>query len=53
MTHFNMVRAVEKLADWNGGEASYVLPDTADGLDAVVLVQDGPGGRLLSAAKLP
>ena len=28
MTHFNMVRAVEKLADWQGGEARYVLPDT-------------------------
>ncbi|WP_440958535.1 DUF1223 domain-containing protein [Oceanicaulis sp. LC35] len=53
MTHFNMVRAVEKLADWTGGEASFVLPDTAEGLDAVVLVQDGPGGRLLSAARLP
>ena len=53
MTHFNMVRAVEKLADWQGGEASLVLPDTAEGLDAVVLIQDGPGGRLLSAARLP
>ena len=53
MTHFNMVRAVEKLADWSGGEASFILPDTAHGLDAVVLVQDGPGGRVLSAARLP
>jgi len=53
MTHFNMVRAVDKLADWQGGEARYVLPDTAQGLDAVVLVQDGPGGRILAAARLP
>lgn len=53
MTHFNMVRAVDKLADWQGGEASFILPDTAEGLDAVVLVQEGPGGRLVSAARLP
>lgn len=53
MTHFNMVRSVEKLADWSGGEAAYALPDPADGLDAVVLVQDGPGGRILTAARLP
>ncbi|WP_375547916.1 DUF1223 domain-containing protein [Oceanicaulis alexandrii] len=53
MTHFNMVRSVEKLADWSGGDAAYGLPEPADDLDAVVLVQDGPGGRILTAARLP
>ena len=53
MTHFNMVRSVEKLADWTGGDAAYGLPEPADDLDAVVLVQDGPGGRILTAARLP
>jgi hypothetical protein len=53
MTHFNMVRSVEKLADWTGGDAAYQLPGFSDDLDAVVLVQDGPGGRILTAARLP
>lgn len=53
MTHFNMVRSVEKLDDWSGGAAIYALPEPEAGLDAVVLVQDGPGGRILSAARLP
>ncbi|WP_022700726.1 DUF1223 domain-containing protein [Oceanicaulis alexandrii] len=53
MTHFNMVRSVEKLADWTGGDAAYGLPEPAEGLNAVVLVQDGPGGRILTAARLP
>ena len=49
MTHFNMVRQLTHLGEWMGGSLSMDLPDVPEGLACVVLVQDGPGGVILSA----
>jgi len=49
MTHFNMVRQLTHLGEWMGGALSLTLPDVPEGLACVVLVQDGPGGVILSA----
>ncbi|MCC5995805.1 MAG: DUF1223 domain-containing protein [Oceanicaulis sp.] len=50
MTHFNMARAIEHAGLWNGGAQtlSAALPDD-QALASAVLVQNGPGGRLLGA----
>lgn len=54
MTHFNMVRTVEQIGDWTGGPLQMAVPDATDpALDRVVLVQDGPGGVILGAVRLP
>lgn len=52
MTHYNMVRAIEPLGAWSGGAEVFDLPAARDGLAAAILVQDGPGGRILAAARI-
>ncbi|MGJ3232771.1 MAG: DUF1223 domain-containing protein [Oceanicaulis sp.] len=52
MTHFNMAGAITALGDWSGGALSLEVAPPAPGEAAVVLVQDGPGGRLLGAVRL-
>lgn len=51
MTHYNMVRDIQALGEWRGRLMSLEAPAPADGLAAAVLVQDGPGGRILTAAR--
>ena len=52
MNHFNMVRSIEMVAEWSGGDAvfSFDRPDVA--LTSAVLIQQGAGGQILSAARL-
>jgi hypothetical protein len=53
VSHFNMVRAVEFAGYWEGGALSLALDAPGEeGLAAAILVQDGPGGRILTAAKV-
>lgn len=52
VSHFNMVRAVEFAGYWDGGALSLELDAPGEGLAAAILVQDGPGGRILTAAKV-
>ncbi len=51
MVHYNMVRSIEPVADWAGGVLELSLDAPGDDLAAAILVQDGPGGRILSAAR--
>jgi len=53
LPHKNVVKALIRLGAWSGDAQTYRLPtaDTA-GLRSAVLVQDGPGGPILAAARL-
>ena len=52
LPHKNVVKQLVKLGDWNGKPASYHIPKpTQDGLREAVLVQAGPGGSILAAAR--
>lgn len=53
MVHHNMARAIAPVAEWAGGPLEAVIGAPGDGLAAAVLIQDGPGGRILSAARVP
>ena len=47
----NVVRELSRLGDWNGGPKSYAVPAGPARLKTAVLVQAGPGGPILAAAK--
>lgn len=52
LPHKNVVKALVKLGDWNGSPATFRIP--ADGNNrwrSAVLVQAGPGGAILAAAR--
>ena len=52
LPHRNVVRQVVRLGAWTGGSASYVLPAPGDpGLKTAILVQQGPGGPIVAAAR--
>jgi hypothetical protein len=47
-----VVHALVNLGAWSGPAASFAIKPAADpNLRTAVLVQDGPGGAILSAAK--
>ena len=53
LPHRNVVRAVKRLgAVEQGQEGVFVLDARADGLDGVVLVQDGVGGPIVGVARV-
>ena len=53
LPHKNVVKALVRLGDWSGAAQTYRLPaSAAAGLKSAVLVQDGPGGAILAAARL-
>jgi hypothetical protein len=51
LPHKNVVRELTRLGDWNGGQRSYAIPTSPAGLKTAILVQAGPGGPILAAAK--
>ena len=52
LPHKNVVKSLAKLGEWAGKSAAYRLPPTADAnLHDAVLLQAGPGGRILAAAR--
>ena len=52
LPHKNVVRELVKLGDWSGQPESFRLPGPGRaGLREAVLVQDGPGGVILAAAR--
>lgn len=52
LPHKNVVRALVKLGVWSGRAQSYTLPGDADpNLATAVLLQVGPGGAIIAAAK--
>ncbi|MEQ8432905.1 MAG: DUF1223 domain-containing protein [Oceanicaulis sp.] len=52
MEHFNMASAVTALGDWTGGAMTLSLAPLNEGESCAILIQDGPGGRILAAARL-
>ncbi len=52
VSHFNMVRAIEFADDWAGGEMALSLDAPDEALSVAILVQDGKGGRILTAARV-
>jgi hypothetical protein len=52
MEHFNMASAVTRLGDWTGGAMTVSLDPVNEGGACAILIQDGPGGRILAAARL-
>lgn len=53
LPHKNVVKALVKIGVWNGRAAAFALPASpAPGLRAAILLQDGSGGPILSAARL-
>jgi hypothetical protein len=52
LPHRNVVREVVRLGDWDGHARTYPLPAPGQpGLAAAILVQSGPGGPILAAAR--
>lgn len=52
LPHKNVVKELVKLGSWSGGVKTYAIPQTArSGLRTAVLVQQGPGGIILAAAR--
>jgi hypothetical protein len=47
----NVVRELTRLGAWNGGAKRYAVPAGAGGLRTAILIQAGPGGPILAAAK--
>ena len=52
LPHRNIVRALMQIGTWSGKAEKLRLPGAVAGLATAVLVQDGTGGPILSAAKL-
>lgn len=54
LPHKNVVKQLAPLGAWSGRSQAYALPPArAAGLKSAILVQDGPGGPILAAARLP
>jgi hypothetical protein len=47
----NVVKELTRLGAWSGGEKTYAIPAGPAGLSTAVLVQAGPGGPILAAAR--
>jgi hypothetical protein len=53
LPHKNIVRETHLLGKWTGSAASFSLPGGGNkAYRTAILVQDGPGGAILSARKL-
>ena len=51
LPHKNVVKELTRLGDWTGGPKSFPVPAAPAGLKTAVLLQAGPGGPILAAAK--
>jgi hypothetical protein len=51
LPHKNVVRELTRLGDWSGGARSFPVPAAPAGLKTAILLQAGPGGPILAAAK--
>jgi hypothetical protein len=52
LPHKNVVKELVKLGSWSGKAGAYAIPPlTRSGLREAVLVQQGPGGAILAAAR--
>ncbi|MBI1173130.1 DUF1223 domain-containing protein [bacterium] len=54
LPHRNIVKELVSLGGWTSGSASFALPAPGDpALKTALLVQEGLGGRIIAAAKMP
>jgi hypothetical protein len=51
LPHKNVVRELTRLGQWSGGPKTYAVAPAPTGLKSAILVQAGPGGPILAAAK--
>jgi hypothetical protein len=51
LPHKNVVKELTRLGQWSGGEKAFAVPSAPGGLATAILVQAGPGGPILAAAK--
>ncbi|HEX4078482.1 MAG TPA: DUF1223 domain-containing protein [Rhizomicrobium sp.] len=52
LPHKNVVKELVELGEWSGQPQRFAIPDAVQaGLREAVLVQDGPGGAILAAAR--
>ena len=51
LPHRNVVKSLTRLGGWSGHVQTYRLPPPAPGLKDAVIVQAGPGGPILAAAR--
>ncbi|HEY2752113.1 DUF1223 domain-containing protein [Phenylobacterium sp.] len=51
LPHKNVVRELTRLGEWSGGPKTYAVAPAPTGLKSAILVQAGPGGPILAAAK--
>jgi hypothetical protein len=52
LPHKNVVKDLVRLGEWSGRAQTYTLPAHAqDGLKTAILVQQGPGGPIIAAAR--
>jgi hypothetical protein len=53
LPHKNVVRSLTRLGDWSGPARTFDVPAAgAAGLKSAILVQSGPGGSILAAARV-
>ena len=53
LPHQNVVRQIVRIGSWEGGQQSFEIPKAESwGWKSAVIVQAGPGGRLLGAARV-
>ena len=53
MAHLNVVKEVVKIEEWSGGVRNVAVPQVGgEGLERVVIVQQGPGGAIVAALKI-
>ena len=53
LPHQNVVKQLVRIGTWEGGQQSFEIPKAESwGWKSAVLVQAGPGGRLLGAARV-
>lgn len=52
LPHRNVVRDMEAIGEWKGGEEEFGLPAGRKGLEMAILVQAGRGGVIIGAARV-
>jgi hypothetical protein len=54
LVHRNVVKSVKDLGLWRDGQGYVSLPrrDISDGLERVVIVQEGVGGPIMGVARI-
>jgi hypothetical protein len=53
LPHRNIVRSLDALGSWNGGQMSFAIPAATDpNYRSAVLVQEGKGGRIIAASRI-